>query len=99
MEPKWVDYRCRLIKWIQHDVQEWYDFLKVTDSTLDLLKCFFQVIFTTLCKAWAHVIAAHEESWYIDIKDKTNSTMERVILISSYTTYTSLGITQGIYKI
>ena len=58
-----------VIKRTQHDAQLWNDILKATGGTLNLLKCFFQVITTSFSKVGAPVIAAHDESWYIDIID------------------------------
>ena len=58
-----------VIKRTQHDAQLWNDILKSTGGTLNLLKCFFQVITTTFTRNGAPVIAAHDKSWYIDIVD------------------------------
>ena len=49
-----------VIKRTQHDAQLWNDILKATGSTLNLLKCFFQVIATTFSQTGAPVIAAHD---------------------------------------
>ena len=72
--------------------------MKATGGTLNLLKCFFQVITTSFSRGGAPVIAAHNESWYIDIVDKTDNSTQRVKAISAYTPYKSLGTIQGIYE-
>ena len=76
----------------------WNDILKATGGTLNLLKCFFQVIWTVFSRAGAPVLAADHEAWHIDIEDKTDNTTERVNAISAYTPYKSLGTIQGICK-
>ena len=85
-----------VIKQTQHDVQFWNDILKATGGTLNLLKCFFQVITTSFTRNGAPVIAAHDKSWYIDIVDKTDNSTQRVKALSAYTPYKSLGTIQGI---
>ena len=85
-----------VIKRTQHDAQLWNNILKATGGTFNLLKCFFQVITTTFSRGGAPVIAAHDESWYIDIVDKTDNSTQRVEAISAYTLYKSLGTIQGI---
>ena len=87
-----------VIKQTQHDAQLWNDILKATGGTLNLLKCFFQVITTTFSRGGAPVIAAHDESWYIDIVDRTDNSTQRVKAISAYTLYKSLVTIQGICK-
>ena len=74
-----------VIKRTQHDAQLWNDILKATGSTLNLLKCFFQVIITVFSRSGAPIIAAHDKSWHIDIKNKSDHTIERVQAISAYT--------------
>ena len=85
-----------VIKRTQHDAQLWNDILKATGGTLILLKCFFQVITTSFSRGGAPVIAAHNESWYIDIVEKTDNSTQRVKAILAYTPYKSLGTIQGI---
>ena len=85
-----------VIKRTQHDAQLWIDILKSTGGTLNLLKCFFQVITTTFSRNGAPVIAAHDKSWYIDIVDRHDNSTQRVKAISAYTPYKSLGTIQGI---
>ena len=80
-----------VIKRTQHDAQLWNDILTATGGTLNLLKCFFQVIYTVFSRSGAPVIEAHDKSWYIDIESKTNNTNKRVQAISVYTPYKSLG--------
>ena len=87
-----------MIKRAHHNAQEWNDILKATGGTLNLLKFFFQITSITFSQSGAPIIAAHDESWYIDIKDKTDKTTERVKAISAYTQYKTLGTIQGIYK-
>ena len=87
-----------VIKRTQHDAQLWNDILTATGGTLNLLKCFFQVIYIKFSRSGAPVIEAHDKSWYINIKDKTDNTIERVQAISAYTPYKSLGTIQGICK-
>ena len=87
-----------VIKRTQHDVQLWNNILKATGGTLNLLKCFFQVISTTFSWSSTPLIVANEKSWYIDIENKTDNTTERVQAISAYTPYTSLGTIQGVCK-
>ena len=87
-----------VIKQTQHGAQLWNDILKATGGTLNLLKCFFQVITTTFSRGGAPVIAAHNESWNIDIVDRTDNSTQRVKAISAYTPYKSLGTIQGICK-
>ena len=87
-----------MIKQTQHDAQLWNDILKATGGTLNLLKCFFQIITTTFSRGGAPVITAHDESWYIDIVDKTDNSTQRVKALSAYTPYKSLGTIQGICK-
>ena len=58
-----------VIKRTQHDAQLWNEILKLTGGTLNLLKCFFQVITTTFSQNEAPVIAAHDKSWFINIVD------------------------------
>ena len=70
--------------------------MKATGSTLNLLKYFFQVIFTTFSQTGAPVIAAHDKSWYIDILDRTDNSTQRVKVLSAYPPYKSLGTIQGI---
>ena len=79
------------------DAQLWNDTLKATGGTLNLLKCFFQVITTSFTRNGAPVIAAHDKSWYIDIVDRTDDSTQRVKALSAYTPYKSLGTIQGIY--
>ena len=74
-----------VIKQTQHDVQFWNDILKATGGTLNLLKCFFQVITTSFTRNGAPVIAAHDKSWYIDIVDRTDNSTQRVKALSGYT--------------
>ena len=50
-----------VIKRTQQDAQLWNDILKSTGGTLNLLKCFFQVIPTTFTRNGATVIADHNE--------------------------------------
>ena len=85
-----------VIKQTQHDAQLWNDILKATGGTLNLLKCFFQVITTTFTRNGAPVIAAHGKSWYIDIVDRTDDSTQRVKALSGYTPYKSLGTIQEI---
>ena len=85
-----------VIKQTQHDAQLWNDILKATGGTLNLLKCFFQVIATTFSQTGATVIAAHDKSWYIDIVDKTENSTQRAEALSPYVPYKSLGTIQGI---
>ena len=85
-----------VIKRTQHDAQLWNDILKATGGTLNLPKCFFQVITTTFSRNGAPVIAAHDESWYIDIVDGTDKATQRVKALSAYTLYKSIGTIQGI---
>ena len=85
-----------VIKRTQHDAQLWNDILKSTGGTLNLLKCFFQVITTTFTRNGAPVIEAHDKSWYINIVDRTDNSTQRVKAISAYTPYKSLGTIQGI---
>ena len=80
-----------VIKQTQHNAQLWNDILKATGGTLNLLKCFFQVITSSFSRGGAPVIAAHDESWYIDIVDKTDNSTQRVKAISAYTPYKRLG--------
>ena len=77
-----------IIKRTQHDAQLWNDILKATGGTLNLLKY----------RNGALVIAAHNESWYIDIVDRTDKSTQRVKALSAYTPYKSLGTIQGICK-
>ena len=65
-----------VIEWTQHDAQLWNNILNVTGGTVNLLKCFFQVISTTFSRARVLVIAAHDKSWYIDSVDKTDNTTQ-----------------------
>ena len=46
----------------------------------------------------APVIAAHDESWYIDIIDRTDKSTQRVKVLSAYTPFKSLGTIQEICK-
>ena len=85
-----------VIKRTQHDAQLWNDILKATGGTLNLLKCFFQVITTSFSQSGAPVNAIHDESWYIDIVDRTDKSTQRVKALSAYTPYKSLGTIQGI---
>ena len=87
-----------VIKRTQHDAKLWNDILKATGGTLNLLECFFQVTTTTFSRGGAPVIAAHDESWYIDIVDRTDNSTQRVKALSVYTPYKSLGTIQGICK-
>ena len=87
-----------VIKRTQQDAQLWNDILKLTGSTLNLLKYFFHVITTTFTRNGALVIAAHDKSWYIDIVDRTDNSTQRVKALSAYTPYKSLGTIQGIYE-
>ena len=87
-----------VIKRTQHNTQLWNDILKAIGGTLNLLKWFFQVITTTFLRNGALVIAAHDESWYIDIIDRTDNSTQRVKALSAYTPYKSLGTIQGICK-
>ena len=81
----------------QHDAQLRNDIIKSTERTLNLLKCFFQVITTTFTRNGAPVIAAHEKSWYIDIVHRTDCSTQGVKALSAYTPYKSLGTIQGNY--
>ena len=74
-----------VIKQTQHDVQLWNDILTATGGTLNLLKCFFQVITTSFAQNGAPIIAAHDKSWYIDIVDRTDNSTQRVKALSAYT--------------
>ena len=51
-----------VIKQTQHNAQLWNDILKAIGNTLNLLKCFFQVIATTFSQTGALVIAVHDKS-------------------------------------
>ena len=84
------------IKQTQHDAQLWNDILKAIGGTLNLLRCFFQVIPTTFSQKGAPVIAAHDKSWYNNIVDRTDNSTQRVKALSAYTPYKSLGTIQGI---
>ena len=84
-----------VIKRTQHDAQLWNDILKATGGTLNLLKYFLQVITTTFSQSGAPVIAAHDESWYIDIVDRIDNSTQRVKTLLAYTPYKSLGTIQG----
>ena len=81
---------------MQHDSQLWNDIFQTIGGTLNLLKCFFQVITATLLQTGAPVIAAHDKSWYIDIVDKTENSTQKMQVMSPYVLYKSLGTTQGI---
>ena len=87
-----------IIKWTQHNMQLWNDISKITGGTLNVLKCFFQVIVTTFSESRAPVIAAHDKSGYIDIVDHTDNSAQRVEALSAYIPYKSLGTIQEICK-
>ena len=87
-----------VIKRTQHDAQLWNDILKATGGTLNLLKYFFQVITTAFSQSGAPVIAAHNESWYINIVDRADNSTQIMKALSAYTPYKSLGTIQGICK-
>ena len=85
------DTIAEAIKRTQHDAQEWNNILKATGGTLNLLKCFFQVISTVFSRQGAPVIKANDKPWYINIKNKSDNTTGRVQAMLAYTPYKSLG--------
>ena len=87
-----------IIKRTQHNAQLWNDILKAIGNTLNLLKCFFQVIATTFSQTGVLVIAVHDKSWYIDTIDQTDNSTQRVKALSAYVPYKSLSTIQGMCK-
>ena len=67
-------------------------------ATLNLPKYFFKVISATFLQSGAPVNAVHDESWYIDFADRTDSSTQGVNELSVYTPFKSLSTIQGICK-
>ena len=87
-----------VIQKTQHDAQLWNDIFKSTGGTLNLLKCFFQVIIYTFARNGAPVVAPTDPEWFIDITENSDNTSQTVQTISAYTPYKSLGTIQGLCK-
>ena len=62
----------KVIRKTQHDAQLWNNILKSTGGTLNLLKCFFQVINYHFALNGFPVVAPIDLDWFIKITDKSN---------------------------
>ena len=87
-----------VIQQTQHNAQLWNNILTSTGGTLNLLKCFFQVINYRFSQNGAPLVAPTDPEWFINITDKSDGSSQTVQAISAYTPYKSLGTIQGLCK-
>ena len=71
---------------------------KSIGGTLNVLKCFFQVINYHFAQNRSTVVAPIDPDLFINITDNSDDLTQTVQAISAYTPYKSLGMIQGIYR-